>query len=169
MRYLAYSSDVGESFRPVIPSAAVKATYGIAVGYGARAPPPPRALSNLTSSVPPLSLDLSSALDLGAVVCDVGYHTHQEMHLAEDVPKSVPRCIVHNTVFQLIASLALPAFIIHAGVHQAVRGFKKMGRFTKWGPTVVSLPAEPAPPEFRRRQSVSDSRGACMCGRSGSA
>ena len=80
------------------------------------------------------------------MVCDVGYHTHQEMHLAEDVPKSVPRCIVHNTVFQLIASLALPAFIIHAGVHQAVRGFKKIGRFTKWGPTVVSVPAEPRIP-----------------------
>ena len=112
--------------------------------------------------MPPLSLDLSSALDLGAVVCDVGYHTHQEMHLAEDVPKSVPRCVVHNTVFQLIASLALPAFIIHAGVHQAVRGFKKIGRFTKWGPTVVSLPAEPLPNSGAGSRSQTHG-GACMC------
>ena len=102
------------------------------------------------------------------MVCDVGYHTHQEMHLAEDVPKSVPRCIVHNTVFQLIASLALPAFIIHAGVHQAVRGFKKIGRFTKWGPTVVSLRAEPLPSSGAGSRSQTHGR-ACMCGRSGSA
>ena len=73
------------------------------------------------------------------------------------------RCFVHNTFFQLIASLgkrsrnphrnsisgdvsdrllvitALPAFIIHTGVHQAQVAFKKMGRYTKWGPTVVGL------------------------------
>ena len=108
VRYLAYSSDVGESFRPVLSPNAVRATYGIAIGY---------------------------------VCCDVGYHVYQETQLPDDVPggKNVPRCFVHNTVFQLIASLALPAFIIHAGVHQAQRTFKKLGRYTKWGPTVVGL------------------------------
>ncbi len=108
IRYLAYSSDVGESFRPVLPSQAVLATYGIAIGY---------------------------------VICDISYHVYQEAQLPEDVDggKNIPRCFVHNTVFQLIASLALPAFIIHAGVHQAQRGFKKLGRYTKWGPTVVGL------------------------------
>ena len=108
IRYLAYSSDVGESFRPVLSPHAVRATYGIAIGY---------------------------------VCCDVGYHVYQETQLPDDVAggKNVPRCVVHNTVFQLIASLALPAFIIHAGVHQAQRTFKKLGRYTKWGPTVVGL------------------------------
>lgn len=108
IRYLAYSSDVGESFRPVLPSQAVLATYGIAIGY---------------------------------VLCDVGYHVYQETCLPDDCPggKNIPRCLVHNTVFQLIASLALPAFIIHTGVHQAQRGFKKLGRYTKWGPTIVGL------------------------------
>jgi len=33
VRYLAYSSDVGEAFRPVVPAAVVNASYGIAVGY----------------------------------------------------------------------------------------------------------------------------------------
>jgi len=32
-RYTAYSSDVGEAFRPVIPEWGVKATYGLAVAY----------------------------------------------------------------------------------------------------------------------------------------
>lgn len=108
IRYLAYSSDVGESFRPVLPSQAVLATYGIAIGY---------------------------------VICDISYHVYQETQLPEDVDggKDIARCFVHNTVFQLIASLALPAFIIHSGVHQAQRTFKKLGRYTKWGPTVVGL------------------------------
>ena len=108
IRYLAYSSDVGESFRPVLPSQAVLATYGIAIGY---------------------------------VICDISYHVYQETKLPEDIDggKDIARCFVHNTVFQLIASLALPAFIIHSGVHQAQRTFKKLGRYTKWGPTVVGL------------------------------
>jgi len=33
IRYTAYSSDVGEAFRPVVPSWAVKGTYGLAVTY----------------------------------------------------------------------------------------------------------------------------------------
>jgi fission process protein 1 len=73
-----------------------------------------------------------------AVCCDVGYHVYQETNEPED-KRDISRCLVHNTVFQLIASLALPAFIIHTGVHQAQRSFKKMGRYTKWGPTVVGL------------------------------
>jgi len=32
-RYLAYSSDVGEAMRPVVPPVLVNATYAIAVGY----------------------------------------------------------------------------------------------------------------------------------------
>lgn len=32
-RYVAYSSDVGEAFRPIAPSWAVSATYGLAIAY----------------------------------------------------------------------------------------------------------------------------------------
>lgn len=32
-RYIAYSSDVGEAFRPVVPRWAVTATYGVAIAY----------------------------------------------------------------------------------------------------------------------------------------
>ncbi|KAG8457445.1 hypothetical protein KFE25_011300 [Diacronema lutheri] len=32
-RYVAYSSDVGEAFRPIVPRWAVNATYGIAIAY----------------------------------------------------------------------------------------------------------------------------------------
>ena len=33
VRHLAYSSDLGEAFRPVVPTWAVNATYGVAVSY----------------------------------------------------------------------------------------------------------------------------------------
>jgi hypothetical protein len=36
-RYLAYSSDVGEAFRPVVPPAMVNASYAVAVGYACAA------------------------------------------------------------------------------------------------------------------------------------
>jgi len=32
-RFLAYSSDVGEAFRPVVPTSLVNASYGLAIGY----------------------------------------------------------------------------------------------------------------------------------------
>jgi fission process protein 1 len=32
-RYVAYSSDVGEAFRPIVPRWAVNATYGVAIAY----------------------------------------------------------------------------------------------------------------------------------------
>lgn len=32
-RFLAYSSEVGESFRPIIPSYALKSLYGLSIGY----------------------------------------------------------------------------------------------------------------------------------------
>lgn len=33
VRYLAYSSDVGEAMRPIVPVSVVNATYAIAIGY----------------------------------------------------------------------------------------------------------------------------------------
>ncbi|KAJ1628290.1 mitochondrial 18kDa protein, partial [Pavlovales sp. CCMP2436] len=33
LRYVAYSSDVGEALRPIVPWISVNATYGIAVAY----------------------------------------------------------------------------------------------------------------------------------------
>ena len=53
--------------------------------------------------------------------CDIGYHVYHEQNVPETELKSVPRCLVHTTVFQLIASLALPAFIIHSGERPITR------------------------------------------------
>jgi hypothetical protein len=52
----------------------------------------------------------------------------------------------YAVVFQGIASLALPMFIIHQTVHAAQYVTKRAGRFTKWGPTVAGLALIPALP-----------------------
>ena len=112
-RYTAYSSDVGEAFRPMVPEGAVKATYGLAVSY---------------------------------ILGDIGYTTWKEHEKGE---KGEPvRAFVHATVFQGIASLALPMFIIHQVVHVAQNATKKMkaGPMKKWGPTIAGLALIPALP-----------------------
>ena len=109
-RYTAYSSDVGEAFRPVVPGWAVKGTYGLAIAY----------------------------------ICgDIGLTTYKESQKPDG---NTARTFVHATVFQGIASLALPMFIIHQAVHAAQYATKKMGRFTKWGPTIAGLMLIPALP-----------------------
>ena len=109
-RYTAYSSDVGEAFRPMVPEWAVKATYGLAVSY---------------------------------IAGDIAYTTYKESQKKDGDPL---RAGVHATVFQGVASLALPMFIIHQVVHGAQYATKKMGRFTKWGPTIAGLALIPALP-----------------------
>jgi fission process protein 1 len=109
-RYTAYSSDVGEAFRPVVPEWAVRGTYGLAIAY----------------------------------ICgDVGLTTYNESLKPEGNPT---RAFVHASVFQGIASLALPMFIIHQAVHAAQYATKRIGRFTKWGPTLAGLALIPALP-----------------------
>ena len=110
VRYTAYSSDVGEAFRPMVPEWAVRATYGLAVTY---------------------------------IVGDVGLTTYKEHCKPDGNPT---RAFVHASIFQGVASLALPMFIIHQAVHAAQIATKRMGRFTKWGPTIAGLALIPALP-----------------------
>ena len=110
VRYTAYSSDVGEAFRPMVPEWAVKATYGLAVSY---------------------------------IAGDVALTTWKESKKPDGNPT---RAFVHATIFQGVASLALPMFIIHQAVHAAQYATKKIGRFRKWGPTIAGLALIPALP-----------------------
>lgn len=112
-RYTAYSSDVGEAFRPVVPEWAVKGTYGLAIAY---------------------------------IAGEVGLTTWREHKKPEATQETTLRTFVHATVFQGVASLALPMFIIHQAVHAAQVATKRMGRFTKWGPTIAGLALIPALP-----------------------
>eukprot|EP00927_Polykrikos_kofoidii_P061555 TRINITY_DN56392_c0_g1_i1.p1 TRINITY_DN56392_c0_g1~~TRINITY_DN56392_c0_g1_i1.p1 ORF type:complete len:275 (+),score=11.72 TRINITY_DN56392_c0_g1_i1:75-827(+) len=113
-RYVAYFSDVGESFRPVLPPWAVNVTYGIAGAY---------------------------------VIGDVAYAGYKK-HRAGHPQDVVAATCAHATVFQGIASLGLPAVIIHTVVHQAQSlfakpSFQKMPRVRAFGPSGLGLACIP--------------------------
>eukprot|EP00959_Pyramimonas_sp_CCMP1952_P025097 526589-Pyramimonas_sp.AAC.1 len=76
------------------------------------------------------------------VIGDISYHGYLESQRKGDVTKAV----AHATVFQLLASLVIPAVLIHQVVHVAHKGFHKLGRYTKWGPSIVGLSCIPLMP-----------------------
>ncbi|CAL1701640.1 unnamed protein product [Somion occarium] len=122
-RYIAYTSDVGEAFRPVVPPAVVTAAYGI------------------------------SWLYLAGDVGYESYKAHRRgpspleaAHFAE--PTRISMIAVKRAVFQSIASMALPALTIHTAVKQAKKAFVnvKNTRVRIWGPTITGLSIVPVLP-----------------------
>lgn len=128
-RYLAFTSDFGEALRPVVHKRIVTATYGVAFAY---------------------------------CFADVAWEAYKtnDCHTNPDskyrkgddgkkyMDMTVTQCVVERSTFQAFASLALPALIIHQTVHFAKVGFQKLGRFTKWGPSIVGLSIIPLLPVY---------------------
>jgi fission process protein 1 len=136
-RYIAYTSDIGESFRPVAHQNWVRAAYGI------------------------------SWLYLGGDVAHEGYKAYlrnqKVLHPPMDVdkvdgvapaPGHVPAIndyrarMAERAVFQSIASMGLPAFTIHTIVRYSGQWMKnvKNTRIRTWGPIGLGLAAVPALP-----------------------
>ncbi|KIK92359.1 hypothetical protein PAXRUDRAFT_578858 [Paxillus rubicundulus Ve08.2h10] len=123
-RYIAYTSDVGEAFRPVVPPAVVTAAYGISWLY--------------------LSADVSYE----------AYKAHRRgpspleaVHYSE--PTRIGLVAVKRTVFQSVASMALPAFTIHTIVSRSKPFFTsrfESRRIRTWGPTLSGLAIVPVLP-----------------------
>ncbi|KAF8076098.1 mitochondrial 18 KDa protein-domain-containing protein [Lyophyllum atratum] len=122
-RYIAYTSDVGEAFRPVVPPWVVTAAYGVSwlylagdVGYESykayRRGPSPIEAANFSE------------------------------------PTRIALAAVQRATFQSIASMALPALTIHTAVAQAKKAFRntKNVRLRTWGPTMTGLAIVPALP-----------------------
>lgn len=143
-RYVAYTSDIGESFRPVAHPWLVRGAYGISWAYligdvsyeGYKAylrqqrimhPGQPGVLSERVT-------DATSATP--------------ESHVADDLkPEKVPALEDYRTVmaqravFQSIASMGLPAFTIHSIVRYSGRALKdvKNTRIRSYGPIGVCI------------------------------
>jgi len=122
-RYVAYTSDIGEAFRPVVPPWVVTAAYGISWAY------------------------------LAGDVGYESYKSHRQGPSSEEAvhfseTERVGLAAVQRATFQSIASMALPAFTIHTAVKQAKKAFKdaKNVRVRAWGPTVTGLAIVPALP-----------------------
>jgi fission process protein 1 len=122
-RYIAYTSDIGESFRPIVPSWVVTASYGI------------------------------SWLYLSGDVAFESYKAHKQgpspleaLHFSENT--RIALAAAERATFQSIASMGLPALTIHTAVKQAKKAFVnvKNPRIKAWGPTMTGLAIVPALP-----------------------
>ena len=117
-RYLAFTSDVGEAMRPVLRKTIVTATYGVAAAY---------------------------------CVADVGYETYKVSKTGKNEkghPCTPVQMLVERSTFQLVASLAGPALIIHSSVDFAKWATRKMQRFQRWGPSIFGLAIIPLLPMY---------------------
>ncbi|KAJ7122727.1 mitochondrial 18 KDa protein-domain-containing protein [Mycena epipterygia] len=122
-RYIAYTSDVGEAFRPVVPPWVVSAAYGVSWLY-------------LAGDV---SYESFKAHRRGPTPLEAA-------HFSE--PVRIGMTAVERATFQSIASMALPAFTIHTAVKQAKKAFdkSKSPRLRAWGPTATGLAIVPILP-----------------------
>ncbi|PMD62585.1 uncharacterized protein K444DRAFT_523896 [Hyaloscypha bicolor E] len=153
-RYVAYTSDIGESFRPVAHPNLVRTAYGISWAYilgdvgheGYKA-----YCSNQRTLHPELPREAAheryndAKTDIKMVAHDAG---------VELVPQKVTPLNDYRTVmaqrfiFQAIASMGLPAFTIHSIVRYSGRALKnsKNVRLRTFGPIGLGLAAVPALP-----------------------
>ncbi len=118
-RYLAFTSDFGEALRPVVSPRIVTGSYVVAIGY---------------------------------CVADVGWEAYKLHDSGYLTPKgtemSLAQCIVERATFQAIASIAAPFAIIHTAVSMTKKVVNKLGRFQRWGPSIVGLSLIPLFPMY---------------------
>lgn len=149
-RYVAYTSDIGESFRPVAHPGAVRAAYGISwlyivgdvsyEGYKAywhnrRILDPKLRLTSRQEKISGLSAE-GGALNVepGAVSPLEDWRT----------------VMVQRGIFQSLASMGLPAFTIHSVVRYSGQALKNVKNRTirTWGPIGLGLSVVPFLPSL---------------------
>ncbi|KAG9246047.1 mitochondrial 18 KDa protein-domain-containing protein [Calycina marina] len=154
-RYVAYTSDIGESFRPVAHPRWVTAAYGISWAYllgdvsheGYKA-----YCSNQRILHPGLPREAAEAHYNDAktsttVIPSTG--TEASLTPGKVAPIDDFRTVMaQRAIFQGIASMGLPAFTIHSIVRYSGRVLKnsKNVKVRTWGPIGLGLAAVPALP-----------------------
>ena len=135
-RYVAYTSDIGESFRPVAHPYLVRGAYGISWAYligdvsheGYKA-----YLRQQKTLHPEMKPGIPS---LRATDASLGGDSARGHVPAVEDWRVV---VVQRAVFQTLASMALPAFTIHSIVRYSGKAMKnvKNARLRTWGPIGV--------------------------------
>jgi len=123
-RYLAYTSDIGEAFRPIVPPLLVTAAYGISWIY----------------LVGDVSYETYKSHRSGPTALERGAKLTESTRLG--------LVAVERATFQAVASMAFPALTIHTVVKQASKAFKnaQSSRIRAWGPTFTGLAVVPGLP-----------------------
>nr|POE87993.1 mitochondrial fission process protein 1 [Quercus suber] len=137
-RYVAYTSDIGESFRPIAHPNMVRAAYGISWAYlvGDVAHEGYKAYTRNQKILNPADNASAATSTTLAAPMKVPAIDHWASVMAE------------RAVFQSIASMGLPAFTIHSIVRYSGQALKnaKNQRLRTWGPIGLGLAAVPALP-----------------------
>ena len=144
-RYVAYTSDIGESFRPIAHPNLVRAAYGISWAYLA---------GDVAHEGYKAYMRNQQTLHPEANVNDLPPSSSALQPQSESMkPRVAPiddyrAVMVQRAVFQSIASMGLPAFTIHSIVRYSGRALKnaKNVRVRTWGPIGLGLAAVPALP-----------------------
>ncbi|KAI5866701.1 mitochondrial 18 KDa protein-domain-containing protein [Durotheca rogersii] len=143
-RYVAYTSDIGESFRPVAHPWIVRGAYGVSWAYimgdvsyegykaywqNQKILNPQLVLSDKQQKAAGLSTPASPDAKPGTVSPLEDYRT----------------VMVQRAIFQTVASMGLPAFTIHSVVKYSGRAMKDMKNKTLrvWGPIGLGLGVVP--------------------------
>ncbi|SCV03178.1 LAMI_0H06084g1_1 [Lachancea mirantina] len=142
-RYVAYTSDIGESFRPVFPPAAVTLGYGISWLY---------ILGDVSYVAWVTKLQKEGRYRPGLKPWDPLPSVDKE--LADSAhAKSLPdwkMAGLERMIFQSVASMGLPAFTIHSAVKYSGKWinkqFPKSAALRTWGPIGLGLSVVPALP-----------------------
>ena len=146
-RYVAYTSDIGESFRPIAHPYLVKGAYAISWAY----------------LIGDVSNEGWKAYKRNQAFLHPEGNEHKDARLLDDTSgqaaasvasRHVPaiedyRAIMaQRAVFQSIASMGLPAFTIHSIVRYSGRALKNASNATirTWGPIGLGLVCVPALP-----------------------
>lgn len=145
-RYVAYTSDVGESFRPVAHPNIVRAAYGVSwayllgdvgfEGYKAYVRNQATRFPDALHDLPTTPANPEKPIERSAEPGKVAAIDHWGTVMAQ------------RAIFQGVASMGLPAFTIHSIVRYSGRAMKdvKNVRIRTWGPIGLGLAAVPALP-----------------------
>ncbi|KAL8693035.1 MAG: hypothetical protein Q9218_002051 [Villophora microphyllina] len=149
-RYVAYTSDIGESFRPIAHPWLIRSAYGISWAYliGDVGHEGYKAYLRNQRILHPGTPGITSARASDA------REEHPSTSVAAFKPGNVPALedyrsvMVQRALFQSIASMGLPAFTIHSIVRYSGRALKgtKNARLRSWGPIGLGLAAVPLLP-----------------------
>ncbi|KAI4230458.1 MAG: hypothetical protein L6R36_000087 [Xanthoria steineri] len=149
-RYVAYTSDIGESFRPVAHPWLIRGAYGISWAY---------LLGDVSHEGYKAYLRNQQILHPGqpgvsSVRASDARDDHPSTSTAGFKPGRVPALedyrsvMAQRAVFQSVASMGLPAFTIHSIVRYSGRALKdvKNTRIRSYGPIGLGLAAVPLLP-----------------------
>jgi fission process protein 1 len=171
-RYVAYTSDIGESFRPVAHPNIVRGAYGISwiyilgdVGYegyksylhNERVRNPALQLTPRQARIVGHNSPVKDATDATAdkpekTPGQVAHEVEEKKRQPGVVPpiEDYRTVMVQRAIFQSLASMGLPAFTIHSVVKYSGKALKevKSTKLRTWGPIGLGLSVVPFLPSI---------------------